>query len=137
LVFLLCCHGPSSIGDGGAGGGVDMADGWGGGGGDGGTPEFGDLSAPVCTFTAPTACPTPMPTYANDVAPIIGRHCLECHDGRGEPWPLVDYQHVSDWRDTIHDDMIVCAMPPRGASTGMDAEERITILAWLLCGLPK
>jgi hypothetical protein len=52
-------------------------------------------------------------------------------------WSLKDYQHVSDWRDTIRQVMVDCSMPPVDAGVPLTVEERWAILEFLRCGLPK
>ena len=89
-----------------------------------------------CPVPLPTLCPSPSPRYA-DVAPVIARRCVVCHDGAPNgPWPLIDYQDVTDWWDTVRDDLIGCSMPPPDGGTSMTSEERTAILTWILCGFP-
>jgi len=91
---------------------------------------------PPCLTTAPTACPDPMPTY-DEVEPLIAERCVTCHDGlHTNTWPLSDYQHVSDWKDTIRSAMLDCSMPPPEERLPMSTEERMLILEWLRCRLP-
>ncbi|WP_224244574.1 c-type cytochrome [Hyalangium gracile] len=87
-------------------------------------------------MTAPTSCPEPAPRYA-DVAPIFQQRCVVCHNGSGGPWPLDDYGHVSDWQDSIRDYVRECIMPPSDSGVTMTVEERVAILTWLRCGLPR
>lgn len=101
--------------------------------------SFADAtSSPLaCSVSAPTTCPTPMPRYA-DVEPIFRQRCVVCHAPVGTgPWPLNDYQHVSDWQFDIRADLLSCAMPPPDAGVELPATERTQILTWLRCGLPK
>lgn len=99
-----------------------------------------DLRTPplMCPdVTAPTTCPTPMPRYA-DVAPIFQNNCVTCHAGKPNgPWPLTDYQHVSDWRDDIRSDLLTCSMPPPESGMTLSVDDRLAILTWIRCGLPK
>jgi hypothetical protein len=102
---------------------------------DGGLP--GDLppwALASCSIMAPTACPNPPPQYA-DIAPIIGVSCVPCHSGIGaeSPWALTDYEHVVDWIDVIHDQLISCQMPPLDGGVPLSAEGRLTILSWIKC----
>jgi uncharacterized membrane protein len=91
----------------------------------------------TCSVPAPTSCPDPAPRYA-DVAPIFERRCLTCHSGApGGPWSLADYGHVADWQDTIRSSMRDCSMPPPDAGIPMTLEERVAILTWIRCGLPR
>lgn len=92
----------------------------------------------VCAITAPTACPTPAPTYAA-VEPLFESRCVTtCHGGvPGGPWPLRGYQHVADWADIIRGAMLTCEMPPRDSGVTMTADERVAILTWIVCGFPR
>jgi hypothetical protein len=86
---------------------------------------------------APTVCPAPAPTWT-DVSPIFQNICVQCHNGMiGGPWPLMQYQHVADWRDLVRAMVIDCSMPPPDAGVPMTDEERIAILTWILCGAPQ
>jgi hypothetical protein len=102
--------------------------------GDGGT---GNGEPPACSVPAPTACPDPAPRYA-DVAPIFERRCITCHNGTpGGPWALSDYAHISDWQDTVRSNIRDCSMPPPESESAMTLEERVAILTWIRCGLPR
>jgi hypothetical protein len=87
---------------------------------------------------APTACPDPPPRFA-DVAPIFGSRCVTpCHNGAPNgPWPLVRYEHISDWQDDVRAHLLGCTMPPLDAGIPITAEEKTLILTWILCGLPQ
>jgi len=100
-------------------------------------PPSGDGTLPAsCDLEAPTACPEPAPTYG-DVSPIFASRCVTCHSGApGGPWALRDYEHVVDWSDTIHDELLACAMPPLDAGVPITKEERLAILTWIRCGTP-
>jgi hypothetical protein len=93
---------------------------------------------PACTVTAPTACPNPPVRYA-DVVPVFKRCADACHDGKvvGGPWPLIDYEHVADWYDAVRDQILTCAMPPADAGITLTDDERMLILNWVVCGVPK
>lgn len=98
-----------------------------------------DVAAVACSVVAPTMCPTPVPHYA-DVSPIFQARCVgPCHNGATltGPWPLVGYEHVSDWQDGIRDQLINCTMPPTDAGVPITTEEREAILVWIRCGLPR
>ncbi len=120
LSLAGCASGPAASSADGGGAGIDAG------------PPRG-----TCSLSGPTSCPSPPPRYA-DIAPILQQWCVSCHAGaEGGPWPLTDYSHVSDWRDDIRADMLTCAMPPPDAGTGMTDAERLTILTWIRCGLPR
>jgi hypothetical protein len=91
----------------------------------------------VCSVRAPTSCPDPAPRYA-DVAAVIALRCESCHSPRWHgPWPLDRYEHVADWQDTVRANMLDCSMPPPDAGIAMADAERMVILNWLRCGLPR
>jgi uncharacterized membrane protein len=102
----------------------------------------GDGGGEVCDVTAPTACPSDMPTYA-DVEPIFQERCVTCHQGPGQSelcptcWELTDYSHVVSWKDSIRTAMLACEMPPPSSGITMTNAERMQILEWLRCGAPE
>ena len=92
-----------------------------------------------CTATAPTACPTPAPRYA-DVKTLIQQNCAgPCHSGADPagPWPLTNYEHVADWADIVRADLLDCTMPPADGGVTLAPEDRLAILTWLRCGFPE
>jgi uncharacterized membrane protein len=91
----------------------------------------------VCDVQLPTSCPAPAPTYA-DVAPIIAQRCAVCH-GQVQTgnWPLDTYSHVASWREEIRTELVNCTMPPRDSGLSIPDEERMTILTWIRCDLPR
>jgi hypothetical protein len=92
-----------------------------------------DAIPSACGVEVPTACPTPEVRYA-DIAPIIERRCLVCHNGTSGIWPLNSHRHVADWQDTIRAAMLTCAMPPPESLLPMLVEERVALLTWIRCG---
>ncbi|HEY0713214.1 MAG TPA: hypothetical protein VGF45_11110, partial [Polyangia bacterium] len=74
-----------------------------------------------CQAQAPTTCPTPAVRYA-DIAPIVERRCVVCHNGTSGNWPLTTHRHVADWQDTIRAAMLACAMPPPESEMPMPVE---------------
>ncbi|WP_394831134.1 cytochrome c [Pendulispora rubella] len=87
-------------------------------------------------LTAPTACPSPAPTFAS-VEPIFEQRCTSCHGGVAGLWPLRGYEHIVDWADTIRGEVLGCSMPPLDAGSGITKEERLAILQWIRCGTPQ
>ena len=99
--------------------------------------DTGQEDPPSCSVPASITCPDPAPHYA-DVAPIFNQQCGTCHnDSPGAPWSLMNYGHVSDWQDTIWADLRDCSMPPPDGGVTLTPEERLAILTWIRCGLPK
>jgi uncharacterized membrane protein len=93
----------------------------------------------VCTVTPPTSCPSPAPRFIQDVQTIFVQRCQACHDDppTGQQWPLIDYQDIVDWQDTVRADLSDCSMPPPDAGTGMTDDERLRVLQWIRCGAPR
>jgi thiol-disulfide isomerase/thioredoxin/mono/diheme cytochrome c family protein len=93
----------------------------------------------VITFPAtPTADPSL--TYAKDVAPIINKHCVECHrPGTEAPFTLLSYEKVAAKAGTIAEVVEEQRMPPWFAHPGfgrfindrsLTPEERSTLIQW-------
>lgn len=107
-----------------------------------GTPADGamDLSdgGVTCVPPAPpTACPDP-PVRYGDIRPILDARCVSCHDTTpGGPWTLATYGHVADWEDTVRASMLDCSMPPLDSGVVMTTEERLVVLTWIRCGMPR
>jgi peroxiredoxin/mono/diheme cytochrome c family protein len=79
-------------------------------------------------------------TFAKDVAPILKKHCQECHrPGTVAPFALQSYEQVTKRAATIADVVADGRMPPWHAAPefefanrrGLSADERDTLLAWL------
>ncbi|APR81745.1 Hypothetical protein A7982_07094 [Minicystis rosea] len=105
--------------------------------GTGGSGTGGGPVTPPCDVTAPTSCPDPAPTYA-DVMPILTLKCQPCHSGvPNGPWPLTDYDHVADWQNEIRTELLACSMPPLDGGVTITDEERMLLLTWVRCGVPK
>lgn len=99
--------------------------------------EFRDAAPPpACEIDAPTACPDPMPRY-DDVKPIFTARCTGCHNGLNGMWSLGSYQHVADWYAEVRAHMLTCTMPPAASGLTMPLEERLEILNWIRCGVPR
>ena len=90
-----------------------------------------------CPNDLPTACPTPSPSYASDVAPIIQNHCLKCHSGAGPGTvTLTTYTSVFNNRQAVLTQFYSCRMPPQGEPRP-SVQERQLLLGWLTCGAPN
>jgi peroxiredoxin len=86
-------------------------------------------------------------TYTKDVAPIVQKHCQECHrPGQIGPMSLMTYEKARSWSDTIRDVVSERRMPPWLADPryghfandrSMPAKESETLLAWIDQGCPK
>jgi hypothetical protein len=86
-------------------------------------------------------------TYCKDIAPILNRRCVECHrEGEIAPFPLVRYEDVLVWEDTIIEVISANRMPPWFANPEhgkfkndarlSDAEKEL-IKRWVQNGSPK
>lgn len=93
--------------------------------------------APPCEAVMPRECPTPAPTYTNDIAVIIDTHCGRCHDGLHDTWRLQTYAQVSGFGDKVRDEVLACTMPPRDEPTFVTTADRQRILEWIQCGMPE
>ncbi len=92
--------------------------------------------------------PPPKPredvTWARDVAPILARHCVECHREQGDaPFALADWNDAADLAAMIGEVVELGRMPPWRASgahgrfsnvRGLTADERRTLIDWTLTG---
>ena len=108
---------------------------------DAGPPAPGDdaaLTSLTCeVLDGSPPCVAPMPSFANDVFPILDRDCNgTCHIAGGIAWPLTSYQDVADWSLLIQVQLANCEMPPTDAGT-LPAADRDAILNWIACGTPN
>jgi hypothetical protein len=107
-------------------------------------------STPVdgCLITGAAADSSgPAPTFAEHVAPIVQRHCQDCHHaGTEAPFPLVSYRDVASQGAMVAEVVADRRMPPWYASArhgafinrrGLDDSERETLLRWVRAGMPK
>jgi len=92
-------------------------------------------SPPSCPSSS-ASCPTPAPSYATDVGPLIARYCSRCHspDG-GEPSHLLqgydDVTSKSQMGEVLFR-ISSCRMPPEGEPQPTAAEREV-ILSWFAC----
>lgn len=80
-------------------------------------------------------------TYAEDVAPILNKNCVECHrPGQIGPMTLTSYQDVRPWAKSIKQVVHEGSMPPWHADSSkieyandrsLSTEEIDTIVAWV------
>jgi len=84
------------------------------------------------------------PTYTKDVAPILFRHCAECHrSGEAAPMSLLTYKEVRPWVKAIREKVLERSMPPWPADAHRFWSDRRlaqkdidTIVAWVDAGAP-
>jgi hypothetical protein len=98
--------------------------------------------------TAPPASPPEPPTFAKDIAPILHRHCAQCHRaGEVAPMPLLSYDDARPWARAIKSKVVSREMPPWGADPDQGRKMRNdpslskaqidTIAAWVDAGAPR
>jgi thiol-disulfide isomerase/thioredoxin len=86
-------------------------------------------------------------TYAQDVAPILIKHCQECHrPGTAAPFSLITYEQAAAKANTIAEVVGDRSMPPWYGThakneffnhRGLSAKERDTIIEWARNGKAK
>jgi hypothetical protein len=86
------------------------------------------------------------PTFSHDIAPIIKRRCIQCHQPAGiaSMAPFTSYESVRPWAKAIRQAVTLHQMPPwppdpaRSMRLGNDptlsAREIATIQAWVDAG---
>jgi mono/diheme cytochrome c family protein len=86
-------------------------------------------------------------TFTKDVAPILFKHCAECHrTGEIAPMSLLSYQEVRPWAKSIRERVLDGTMPPWSADPKvghwandprLSPQEIETLTAWVGAGAPK
>lgn len=97
-----------------------------------------------CAIAPPRPIPAIRHTYAESVAPILQKHCVECHrEGGPSPFALTSYPQVAAKATAIAEAVRDQRMPPWFAShefgpfvnrRGLTDEERLTIQLWAKSG---
>lgn len=89
------------------------------------------------------------PTFDKEVAPILFKHCANCHrQGEiGSAMPLVSYDTARPWAESIKQKVVRREMPPWPADPNgslkfsndprLSQEEINTLIAWVDAGAPK
>lgn len=100
------------------------------------------ITAPAAQQAAATA-----PTYSRDVAPILYKHCTECHrPGEMAPMSLMTYADVRPYAKAMRDEVNAGRMPPWHAdpahgrfrnARGLTANEREILTRWANAGAPE
>jgi len=85
--------------------------------------------------------PTGTLTYHKDVAPVLQKHCQECHrPGEIAPFSLLTYQDARPWAKAIKEDILTKKMPPWFADPqyghftndrSLSKQEIDTLVAWV------
>lgn len=105
------------------------------------------LLAVVVLATAANKSAPAKVTFAKDIAPIVFKHCAECHRaGEIAPMSLMTYQEVRPWAKSIRERVADGSMPPWSADPKvghwandprLSQKEIETIVAWVAEGAPK
>jgi len=87
------------------------------------------------------------PTFSRDVAPIVYKHCLECHrPGEAAPMSLRTYEEARPWAKSIKEKVSARLMPPWYADPAhgkfsndarLSESEIETLVGWVDAGAPK
>jgi len=110
-----------------------------------GVPE-----APGCliTFAAKDAHDKNPPSYSTDIAPILSKHCVQCHhDGGIGPWAMTDHTMVRGWSRMMKEVLLTHRMPPGqldphvgrpvADAAGLSVDELQTLVHWIDAGAPS
>lgn len=99
-----------------------------------------------CAITVPAQPGAASATYARDVAPILNRHCVECHrPGQAGPFPLTSYDEARPRAAAIAQATSARLMPPWKAEPQthrFQGERRLssaevdTLERWAAAGAP-
>lgn len=105
------------------------------------------VAAGGLTTAAGAAAKPPAPTFAKDVAPVLYKHCVECHrPGEFAPMPLVSYEDARPWARSMRERVVAREMPPWSADPRhgrfrndprLSDQEIETISKWVDGGAPK
>ena len=97
-----------------------------------------------CLITVPKPRKPREVTYSEHVAPILARHCWECHrEGASAPFALTSYKLAAARAEAINEVIADQRMPPWFAAhdfgpfvnrRGLTDEERATIADWVRSG---
>lgn len=109
------------------------------------TPE---TAAVGCVIGRPREpAPDAKVTYSEHVAPVLERHCVECHRaGEIGPFPLRGYEEVAGWADMIAETVRDNRMPPWHADPAhgefanarrLSEAEKRTLRDWAEAGAPE
>jgi len=101
-----------------------------------------------CRLTPPVAADAGAPTtFARDIAPILQRHCQDCHRPGGEaPFPLLDEAQTRKHAAMVAEVVEQGRMPPWYGSgrfgtfvnhRGLSAAERAAVVRWVAGGMPS
>ncbi len=134
LAVVAACYSAPTSNDAGADG-LDAGD------TDDGAIVIADADRPAsCPSDLPASCPSTVPSYATDIGPFIARTCFPCHTTGGTAVAKHDfltYAQVYKQRSAVLNQFYACSMPPADAGVVVSAQDRATLLAWLVCHAPN
>jgi len=89
----------------------------------------------------------PVPTFANDVAPLLQRNCQTCHrPGQAAPFSLLTYEQARPWAKAIKEAVLQRKMPPWFAdpqyghfanNPSLSRTDIETLVGWVDGGAPR
>ncbi len=111
-----------------------------------------EVSVPVAASSgcligrSPAGASAEPPTYGNQIAPLLRRRCVTCHQsGQAAPFALTDYEEVAGWAPMIREVVQGGRMPPwfadpRHGRFANDArltdDEKVLLVRWIDAGCP-
>ncbi|MDX1490091.1 MAG: redoxin domain-containing protein [Pseudohongiellaceae bacterium] len=89
-----------------------------------------------------------IPSYADEVVPILERRCVSCHQLGGiAPWAMDSYQMVSGWSQMMSETLMTMRMPPGQIDPKflddfvdvhyISDSERMALVNWARAGAPN
>lgn len=107
-------------------------------------PPVASTEAPGCKITMG---PSEVPSYGEQVAPILMKRCVTCHTKGGiGPFAMTSHRKVRGWSEMMAEVIATKQMPPWHADPhigkfqedqGLTPEETETVLAWIRAGSPR
>jgi hypothetical protein len=93
--------------------------------------------AAVCDHHFPP-CPSPPPSYTQDIVPVVKFECVGCHYPNNSitRTSYTTYQGVYSDRGSILNEIYACNMPP-APYPPLTTDQRTMLLQWLECGAPN
>ena len=104
-----------------------------------GCASIGDDAFAGCPRDLPQSCPPTVPSYQNDIVPIVQGTCYPCHAPGGNADAVVDlstYANIVAKKGPVLDSVYGCRMPPV-VSPPLTAAQRALFLAWFICNAPS
>ena len=97
--------------------------------------DTSDAGGSSCV-SAPSCPTTNVPSYQNEIAPIIQVACAQCHGPDGSAgFDESTYADVHGQFGSMLSQVALCQMPPVNGPQLTDAQ-RVALTAWLKCGAP-